>query len=401
MSKMQNTLSSERLWTWKFLMLIAINFGSGVAGYMTVPLVAKYVMTFGADITTASAVSGILSLVAMFMCPVAGVLSDRINKKKLLIITEAAYGVCLGLHAFARSLIALLLLRAVTGIFFSLSNVLTIAYASSYIPKSRMGEGLGYFGLVVPLVQAAGPSIGLGLRDSIGYRAVFTGAAIAALAAMICVAVLPYNAPEPSGQKKTLKFNDIFAVRFIWLMLLTALFSSANGLISTYLDILASERSITNISIFFTVFSVVLIIFKPLTGKLLDSRGMYLVIIPAVVFAALGMFFVGIASSLWVMLIAAVCKALGQGAGTPTIQAHAVKMLDKSHSGVAVSTIQIGQSLGNSIAPVLGSFLVKPFGYTTMFCGFGGIILVAGFLFLILQARREKKVPNSKIVTTD
>lgn len=377
-------------------MLIAINFGSGVAGYMTVPLVAKYVMTFGADITTASAVSGILSLVAMFMCPVAGVLSDRINKKKLLIITEAAYAVCLGLHAFARSLIALLLLRAVTGIFFSLSNVLTIAYASSYIPKSRMGEGLGYFGLVVPLVQAAGPSIGLGLRDSIGYEAVFTGAAIAALAAMICVAVLPYNAPEPSGQKKTLKFNDIFAVRFIWLMLLTALFSSANGLISTYLDILASERSITNISIFFTVFSVVLIIFKPLTGKLLDSRGMYLVIIPAVVFAALGMFFVGIASSLWVMLIAAVCKALGQGAGTPTIQAHAVKMLDKSHSGVAVSTIQIGQSLGNSIAPVLGSFLVKPFGYTTMFCGFGGIILVAGFLFLILQARREKKVPNSK-----
>lgn len=382
-------------------MLIAINFGSGVAGYMTVPLVAKYVMTFGADITTASAVSGILSLVAMFMCPVAGVLSDRINKKKLLIITEAAYAVCLGLHAFARSLIALLLLRAVTGIFFSLSNVLTIAYASSYIPKSRMGEGLGYFGLVVPLVQAAGPSIGLGLRDSIGYGAVFTGAAIAALAAMICVAVLPYNAPEPSGQKKTLKFNDIFAVRFIWLMLLTALFSSANGLISTYLDILASERSITNISIFFTVFSVVLIIFKPLTGKLLDSRGMYLVIIPAVVFAALGMFFVGIASSLWVMLIAAVCKALGQGAGTPTIQAHAVKMLDKSHSGVAVSTIQIGQSLGNSIAPVLGSFLVKPFGYTTMFCGFGGIILVAGFLFLILQTRREKKVPNSKIVTTD
>lgn len=382
-------------------MLIAINFGSGVAGYMTVPLVAKYVMTFGADITTASAVSGILSLVAMFMCPVAGVLSDRINKKKLLIITEAAYAVCLGLHAFARSLIALLLLRAVTGIFFSLSNVLTIAYASSYIPKSRMGEGLGYFGLVVPLVQAAGPSIGLGLRDSIGYGAVFTGAALAALAAMICVAVLPYNAPEPSGQKKTLKFNDIFAVRFIWLMLLTALFSSANGLISTYLDILASERSITNISIFFTVFSVVLIIFKPLTGKLLDSRGMYLVIIPAVVFAALGMFFVGIASSLWVMLIAAVCKALGQGAGTPTIQAHAVKMLDKSHSGVAVSTIQIGQSLGNSIAPVLGSFLVKPFGYTTMFCGFGGIILVAGFLFLILQARCEKKVPNSKIVTTD
>ena len=377
MSKMQNNSSAERLWTWKFLMLIAINFGNGAAGFMTVPLVTKYVMTFGADITAASAVSGILSLVAMFMCPVAGVLSDRMNKKKLLLITEAAYALCLGLHAFAGSLIALLLLRAVTGIFFSISNVLTVAYASSYIPKSKMGEGLGY--------------IGLGLRDSMGYGAAFIGAAIAAAAALLCVVALPYEAPASSGQKKSLKFNDIFAARFLWLMLLTALFSSANGLISTYLDILASERSIANISIFFTVYSVVLIIFKPLTGKLLDTRGMYFVIIPAVVFAALGMFFVGIASSLWIMLIAAVCKALGQGAGTPTIQAHAVKMLDQSQSGVAVSTIQIGQSLGNSIAPVLGSFLVEPFGYQTMFCGFGGIILAAGFLFLFLQAHREKK----------
>lgn len=201
MSKMQNNSSAERLWTWKFLMLIAINFGNGAAGFMTVPLVTKYVMTFGADITAASAVSGILSLVAMFMCPVAGVLSDRMNKKKLLLITEAAYALCLGLHAFAGSLIALLLLRAVTGIFFSISNVLTVAYASSYIPKSKMGEGLGYFGLVTPLVQAAGPSIGLGLRDSMGYGAAFIGAAIAAAAALLCVVALPYEAPASSGQK--------------------------------------------------------------------------------------------------------------------------------------------------------------------------------------------------------
>jgi len=54
-------------------------------------------------------------------------------------------------------------------------------------------------------------------------------------------------------------------------------------------------------------------------------------------------------------------------------------MLDQSQSGVAVSTIQIGQSLGNSIAPVLGSFLVEPFGYQTMFCGFGRRVSVPVF----------------------
>ena len=389
---MERNTAAEQLWTWKFFLLILINFGNGLAGYMTVPLVTKYAMSIGADITTASSVSSVLSLVAMFMCPVAGVLSDRINRKKLLLVTEIAYSICLFSHVFVANLVMLFVMRAITGIFFAISNVLTVAYASNYIPHNKMGEGLGYFGLVTPLVQAAAPSIGLGLRDSVGYGAAFIGAAIAAGIALICVVVLPYEDICHSNEKRSLHFRDIFAIEFLGLMLLTAVFSSANGLVSTYLDILAGERSIANISMFFTVYSIALIISKPLTGKLLDVKGVYFVLIPAVIFAAAGMFFIGTATSLGVMLVAAVCKALGQGAGTPTIQAHAVKQLDKSKSGVAVSTVQIGQSLGNSIAPVLGSFFVEPFGYKIMFCGVSGIVVFAGMILLLLQYGKEKKI---------
>ena len=73
-------------------------------------------------------------------------------------------------------------------------------------------------------------------------------------------------------------------------------------------------------------------------------------------------------------------------------------MLDQSQSGVAVSTIQIGQSLGNSIAPVLGSFLVEPFGYQTMFCGFGGNHLAAGFLFLFCRRIVKKRPLQNKLI---
>ncbi len=382
---------TEPLWTWKFLLLILINFGNGAAGYMTVPLVTKYAMSMGADITAASTISGVLSLVAMIMCPIAGVLSDRVNRKKLLLFTEIAYALCLGFHAIVTNLTLLLIMRAITGIFFSISSVLTVAYASSYIPTSRMGEGLSYFGLVTPLVQAAGPSIGLGLRDNFGYYAAFLGASVAAVAAMVCVLVLPYAEEKKESAKKTLKFNDIFALQFLGLMLLTAVFSSANGLVSTYLDILAGERSIANIALFFTVYSIALVISKPITGKLLDTKGMFFVIVPAIFFAALGMFFIGIATSLGIMLVAAVCKALGQGAGTPTIQAYAVKSSDKARSGVAVSTVQIGQSLGNAFAPVIGSFFVEPFGYKGMFCGSAVVVLAAGGMLLLWEVQKAKK----------
>lgn len=146
----------------------------------------------------------------MFMCPVAGVLSDRINRKKLLLVTEIAYSICLFSHVFVANLAMLFVMRAIPGIFFAISSVLTVAYASNYIPHNKMGEGLGYFGLVTPLVQAAAPSIGLGLRDSVGYGAAFIGAAVAAGIALICVVVLPYE--DISTSESTLDTLDAVVI---------------------------------------------------------------------------------------------------------------------------------------------------------------------------------------------
>lgn len=198
-------------------------------------------------------------------------------------------------------------------------------------------------------------------------------------------------ASSPLEKKRSIKLGDLFAVEFLSLMLLATLFSSANGLATTYLDILATERGITNISLFFTAYAVALVFTKPLSGKLQDTKGLYFVMIPAVVFAALGTFIVGIAFSLGMMILAAVCRAFGQGAGTPCLQAHTVRTLDASRAGVAVSTIMIGQNLGNALAPIGGSFLVESFGYEGMFCGMGVATLVIGWLLLFWNYKREKR----------
>lgn len=44
--------------------------------------------------------------------------------------------------------------------FFTINYILNTAYASEFIPRDRMGKGLGYFGLVMPLAQAVGPALG-------------------------------------------------------------------------------------------------------------------------------------------------------------------------------------------------------------------------------------------------
>lgn len=381
------------LWTGTFLLLILLNLFYGAAGHMTLPLVADFAMTLGADLTLASTVAGLMPLVSLFVCPFAGLLSDRISRKKILVVASAGYGVALLLHSFANSVAMLMVLRLFTGIFFSLVTVTVIAFSTSYIPRERTGEGLGYAALATILAQAIGPAIGIWLSE-INYSLTFAVSGVSALVCLVILLLIP-NRQEPiKTQHKKFSINDLFAVKYVGFMLLAALFSSGNGLVSTYLKIIGDERGIGDISLFFTVYSVCMVALRPLTGKLLDKKGVYIILIPSVFFAALGIFLVGISYTLGLLIVASVAKALGQGSGTPSLQAHVVKTLDKSKAGVATSTIMIGQNVGNAVAPIAGSFFVGPFGYEGMFCGFGVILLVAGMAILFLQSRVEKKWKN-------
>lgn len=382
----------DTIWTGRFLLVILLTLFSGAAGQMTYPLVAKFSLTLNPDITLASTIAGLMSLMSLFVCPFAGLLSDRVSRKRILQISSICYGIVLIMHAFVKNIPMLIALRLLVGVFFSINGVTSIAFSTSFIPESRIGEGLGYAALANILAQAVGPAIGLKLVEISGYPATFFCAGLSAFFCCVVITLLPYKEPEkkPSASK-SIKLENLVAVEFIGFMLLAALFSSGNGMITTYLAIIAEERAIPNIALFFTLYSVCMVVLRPFTGRLLDKKGAYFILVPAVLFAALGMVLVGIGYSLSAMLVASVFKALGQGAGVPSLQASVIKKLDKSRAGVATSTIQIGQNIGNALAPMAGSFFVKSFGYEKMFCGFAAFLAVCGLLILYLQYRKEQQ----------
>ncbi|SDZ75711.1 Predicted arabinose efflux permease, MFS family [Lachnospiraceae bacterium NK3A20] len=388
------------LWTGTFLLLIVVNLMNGLAGMMTVPLVAKYALAISGDLTTASTVAGLMSLVSLVICPFSGVITDRANRKKLIVISSAGYGIALFLHAFATTIPVLIVLRLLTGIFFSMISVCMVAFSSSFVPRERMGEGLGYIALAQILAQALGPGIGLKLVDVFGYPMTFISAGASAIICMLVVLVLPYSYEKKEGPAKRITIHDIFAVEFLDFMLIAALFSAGNGMVSTYLAILADERGVANIALFFTLYSAVMVVLRPLTGRLLDKKGIYFIMIPSIISAALGMALIGVGFSLGMMLAASVFKAFGQGSGSPSMQADAIKRLDKTKSGIAASTILLGQNAGNAVGPIAGSFFVKSLGYEKMFVGFGIIIAVFGLIILYihyyLDRRRQKRVAQAQ-----
>lgn len=382
----------ELLWTPSYVVVLLNMLCNGMAGMMTYPIVAKYALSVGADLTAASAIAGMMSLVALVVCPFAGVLCDKGNRKYILIAANLGYGISLALHCICVTIPALIAIRLATGVFFSICTVANVAYASAYIPKTRTGEGLGYVGLCTIIAQALGPMVGMELQEVGGYSLTFLVAGGFAFLCILFLVVLPYSVTYSTGKvQKGLHLKDLFAARFTLFMLMALLFSSAGGLISTYLAIIADVRQIANITMYFTVFSILSVALRPITGRILDTKGIFYLIIPAFLGCGLCMFFVGIGQSLIMFLIASVFGAIGQGSGLPSIQAHCVKMVDKASTGVATSTIMIGQNIGNAIAPVIGSFFIGAFDYEATFAGIGVFIVIAGAIFTLNQWKNDRQ----------
>lgn len=382
----------EPLWTPKYAVVLLNMLCNGMAGMMTYPIVAKYALSIGADLTAASAIAGMMSLAALAVCPFAGVFCDKGNRKHILIAANLGYGISLALHCVCVSIPALAAVRMATGVFFSVCTVANVAYASAYIPKARMGEGLGYAGLSTVVAQALGPMAGMELQKTGGYSLTFLAAGGFALLCVLLLAALPYPAPYSTGEaRKGLRLKELFAARFTLFMLMAFLFSSAGGLISTYLAIIADVRQIADITMYFTLFSILSVALRPITGRVLDAKGIFCLILPAFLGCGLCMLFVGTGRALGMFLAASVFGALGQGSGLPAIQAHCVKLVDKASAGVAASTIMIGQNIGNALAPVIGSFFIDAFHYEAAFAGAGILIIIAGALLTLAQWKMNRK----------
>lgn len=382
----------NRLWSVEYIFVLTVMLCNGMAGMMTVPLVAKYAMHIGADLTAASSVAGLMSLVALVICPFAGVLCDRWNRKWILIFANIGYGVSLGLHSLCTALPALIAVRLFTGVFFSVCTVANVAYSSSFISKERLGEGLGYVGLTTIVAGALGPSLGIKLQETGGFGLTFAVAGGFALICMAAVIFIPYRGEAgPKKKQRKTQWKDLFAVQFTGFMLMALLLSSAGGLISTYLAIIGDIRKIAGIAVYFTLYSVFAVALRPVTGRILDNRGIFYIMIPSFLSAGFCMFFIGIGNELIFIMIAGFFGALGQGAGLPSIQAHCVKAVSEDLTGVATSTVMIGQNVGNAIAPVLGSFFIKSFDYGATFCGFGLAVAAAGLCLTLIQINWKRK----------
>jgi len=379
----------EKLWTAPYITLISLGTFISISFYMVMPLLTKYAIQRGVPISVAGVIVGMFSITALFARPFAGIISDSLNKKYVFISATALIGLSLIGYSFSSGIASLIVFRIIHALAFSVNGTVNLALVARIVPRKRIGEGIGYFGLGHIIATAVGPTIGLyiGERYGLSYTFLLAGVIMISVSAMMTM-LLPYSEKreerEKAGnRKRSFRITDLIAVKLLPFAFFGSVFSMYNGVIGSYLVLLGDERGIGNISLYFTFNAVTLAFVRLMTGKIYDRFGISAILFPAFALAGTAALFVGYAQSLPLILTAAVIIAFAQGSAQPTIQAECIRLLPENKSGIATSTYYIGADIGQGFGPMLAGVIASTWNYKVMFTVCSCVFIVSLLLYWV------------------
>ena len=381
------------LWNKSFLFLILISLFSSMGFNMVYVMISNYAISLKDSLTIAGMISGIFSISALLVRPIAGRSADYFSKRNLCILANLFMGLAVLGYGFTDQISVLFLLRILHGFAFGLSSTATIALVTEFIPKERMGEGIGCYGIGQVISQVIGPNLGVDIANDFGFQPLFLLTSALAILSGLLLLLFPYpkTIKIRGSSKPKLTLQSLIAKEVVVYTIVGGMFSFSNGVISSFLILLGKERQIANAGIFFSVGAIVIFVVRLLISRMIDKHSLTLIVNLSLLLTASSMVMIGAAPALGWLVLASVLKSLGQGTGQISLQTECIKRVDPTRVGVAMSTFYIGADIGQGLGPILGGALSDRFNYMVMYFTCGALMVLTMLFFHLYQRNQRKK----------
>lgn len=150
-------------------------------------------------VTSYAVMLGLFSLVA-------GPVSDRIGRRRILLMGSVAMAVSLLLHGLATTFPTLLLMRALSGAAGGLLSGAAVSYVGDYFPYERRGWANGWVMSGIAVGQILGVSLGKWMAAAWGYQWPFLSFGFVMIgAALLIWRAVPQPAVERAGEPVTFR----------------------------------------------------------------------------------------------------------------------------------------------------------------------------------------------------
>ena len=375
-------MDSNRLWSPAF-----INYGisSGIF-YMThYVLVAALPIVITSELSGSDLDAGLAMTyfqIGTIICRLfAGRLIDGFNKRIVLLISTALFFIIMGLFNLTTSLDAIFVLRGLHGVVFALGTTVMSALAVLVLPPSRKGEGINMFAIFSNVAMVLGPAIGLYALSSYGSMALYIFLTAMTGLAMLLSNVIPLSKelalPKPSKRKGWHVSQFIESKSLPWaLMGLFIGFTYSGVLVFIPIKLNSMGAGIWG-SAFFAIFTLMIIISRPVVGKVYARYGSKFIIYPGLGLFILGLFGLGLATTPRAIILTAPLLGLGYGAAQPAFQALAIQSAPIERAGVSTATYFLALDISVGAGSVILALLASTLGYQYLYIITALVMVVA------------------------
>ncbi len=400
-------MEKERLWNPQYVALMVANIFAYFGFFMVSTMLIPYLTGDGVGLgdEAAGVIVGMFAITALVSRPFCGMMADRFNKIWLVRIATLLMAAGTFGYGLSKALPFIVLARVLHGVGFAINGTTLISLITQYVPRSKLGEGLGYFGLANVIASATAPGFGAILAEQIGMEKVFWIAGLMCAGEIVLLVAVKYPGVKRAVTQKvsSVRIKDMVVVEALGYTCVSSTLSFSNGIVTAYLVPYGEELGIANISLYFTFNALAMFLSRPLAGKLMDKKGLYVVALPGMAITSASMFLFAVAGKFpegmfAAIMISSVLKALGQGAAQPSLQAASIKKAGKERSGSATSTFYLGGDIGQGIAPmiagvIVGNAVTSLQGYVSSFYLTAVLIALAmlGLVFIYFHEKKESR----------
>jgi len=400
----------EKLWTREFVLVTISLFFAALVQYTLLTTLAVFSMrNFGVS----EGLAGFTASIAMFGSIIGrlyqGASEKRLGRRNLGVAANILQTVMCVFYFIPMAIGPFLAVRFVHGIMSGTVQNTLSASAMEFIPLSRRAEGINTNSLAYVAAIALGPAFGLSVVSKWSYTGLWISVLVYAIIATSTFALVrfkPWEKPVQE-QKVILRGKDRFWSIFeksalplaFMIFLLTLCYTTMIAFMETY----TIEIGLTWMaSVFFIAYSIMVVVSRPIAGRIVDRRGENNVMVPSILMYIVSLVLMGLAGIVPVaaapaMLIAtAILTASGFGVLLPSGQAVVVKYVDLSNVGKTISTyysfFDIGMAVG---AFILGSIASKA-GFSNMFMISTVFVIGALIIYWRFHGRHHRTAPNTE-----
>ena len=376
---------SDRLFTPRFFVMCGFTFTVFLSAFQLLPTAPFRIHDLGGSTFASGLFLGFLTYASAFSAPLTGAISDRIGRRRTLVVASGVILLCAIGYGLTTSYRVMLALVVVHGVFWSGLLSASAAYLTNLLPERRRAEGIGYWGLSSVAAIAVAPPIAFWIMQHGGWRWICISCGTLNLL-MGAIAWTLDDDHSPTPQPTNLP-TSLIEWRVLVLSLTLFLYSFAYGAITSFSAIYADAIGVSPKSLYLTVLAVVILLTRPFSGGLADRIGYRRVFMPCLVLIATGLGVLATGSTRGSLVASAIVFGVGFGTAYPVFVAYVMRDVSAARRGAAFGAILAAFDTGIGTGSTTVGWLIERFGFSTAF-GTAAVLSAIALPYFVIVDRR-------------